>query len=242
MLILVVITSILGFTKASLSDISSMYEKLSNSTDSMLPDIVDSNNLRSFAPNGGTWSWTGAMIMNMIGSGYGCWCYFQNDVGKGKSDPIDELDEICKTLHQGYECAMIDNTDCTPYDVIYQKPNPFFIASKDQIRTQCQNLNTDQCQIDACTVETNFVFSVFGMQSNSDSSYRHDSGFDIEGNCPIMHDGRPGEKSCCGDFPDRFPYKGFDGERECCGKGTYDTGIQQCCDEAGEKVVRLVCS
>lgn len=226
---------------AALTDIHKMYKEISNSSDS-------NNNqapLRSFAPNGGMWGWVGQAVMQMIGEGYGCWCYFQEDVGKGKSDPIDELDSICKVLHQGYECSMLDDPTCVPYDVQYNRPNVFFIGSRDQIRSTCEALNTgDQCNIDACTVETNFVFMIFNAQSPSDDENQHKSdgtGFDIEANCPISR-GNNGEKSCCGDYPDRFPYKSFGGTRACCGMGTYDTGIQECCEEGGEQVVRLVCS
>merc|ERR1712131_420942 len=34
--------------------------------------------------------------------GYGCWCYFYNRHGKGKSQPVDDVDAFCKILHQGY--------------------------------------------------------------------------------------------------------------------------------------------
>ena len=39
-------------------------------------------------------------------NGYGCWCYFDGKFGKGKGEPIDELDQFCKTLQQGYECVI----------------------------------------------------------------------------------------------------------------------------------------
>lgn len=61
----------------------------------------------------------------------GCWCYFGEDHGKGKGPPLDELDEICKTLADGYDCAMIDyendpktghshNDICIPWEVEYK--------------------------------------------------------------------------------------------------------------------------
>ena len=37
---------------------------------------------------------------------YGCWCYFDGKYGKGKGEPIDELDGFCKTLQHGYECII----------------------------------------------------------------------------------------------------------------------------------------
>merc|ERR1712178_117332 len=149
-------------TTASLSDIQTMYKEMSNQTEQSLDDNSFNIPLRSFAPNGGTWSWIGQALLQMIGEGYGCWCYFQEDVGKGKSDPIDRLDSICKILHQGYECSMLDDSSCVPYNAQYNRPNVFFIGNKEQIRPACEAINAgNQCNINACTVETSFVFSVF---------------------------------------------------------------------------------
>merc|ERR1712051_927994 len=36
---------------------------------------------------------------------YGCWCYFDGDVGNGKGEPMDPIDAECRNLHRGYECA-----------------------------------------------------------------------------------------------------------------------------------------
>ena len=56
---------------------------------------------------------------------YGCWCYFGDKHGAGKSQPVNELDEHCKQLHEGYECAMLDDTDedCSPWTVSYSPVN-----------------------------------------------------------------------------------------------------------------------
>lgn len=234
------ITLLATVSNAAITDIQEMYKELSNSTQ----PTNDRNPLRAFSPVGGTWGFVGQLVMQTIGEGYGCWCYFQEDVGKGKSDPVDEVDSLCKVLHQGYECSMLDDPTCLPYDVQYNRPNVFFIGNQDQIRPICETMNSgNQCHIDACTVETNFVFSIFNAQDPGQDSFQHrsdGSGFDIEANCPINR-GANGEKSCCGEYPNRFPYKSFGGTRACCGMGTYDTGIQECCEEGGEKVVRLVC-
>merc|ERR1719216_585551 len=44
---------------------------------------------------------------------YGCWCYFDDENNDGRLDaprgpPVDYLDEMCRSLHQGYECAIMD--------------------------------------------------------------------------------------------------------------------------------------
>jgi len=50
---------------------------------------------------------------------YGCWCYFDDLVGNGKSNPINLVDAECKILHGGYECIVADHAargeECTPW-------------------------------------------------------------------------------------------------------------------------------
>ena len=50
---------------------------------------------------------------------YGCWCFFDELHGKGKSSPVDELDRLCMVLAEGYDCAMIDDEGCIPWEVDY---------------------------------------------------------------------------------------------------------------------------
>ena len=42
---------------------------------------------------------------------YGCWCYLDYDSGRGKGPPQNEMDELCKKMQLGYECAKIDVAD-----------------------------------------------------------------------------------------------------------------------------------
>ena len=60
---------------------------------------------------------------------YGCWCYFDDLHGKGKSHPVNQVDSACKTLADGYECAMIDGDDegepCVPWEIGYNSSTAF---------------------------------------------------------------------------------------------------------------------
>ena len=84
--------SLISGSFASFSDISAGL----NASES----AGSSPGLRSFAPNGGSWGFVGQTMISSIQS-YGCWCYFDS-IGKGKSDPVDEIDGFCKQLQQGY--------------------------------------------------------------------------------------------------------------------------------------------
>ena len=72
---------------------------------------------------------------------YGCWCYFQNDHHKGKGQPTDGIDSLCKRLHDGYTCAMIDaqamGDTCVPWEVTYQSATGAGLAiNMDIIRSE----------------------------------------------------------------------------------------------------------
>merc|ERR1712118_627542 len=82
------------------------------SIDRQLMAQVQNSSLRAFSGN----------IANAVErlDEYGCWCYFYDNVGRGKGTPVDELDGLCKTLHDGYTCAIIDGEaegadECIPW-------------------------------------------------------------------------------------------------------------------------------
>jgi len=170
---------------------------------------------------------------------YGCWCYFYDNVGRGKGTPVDEIDGFCKTLADGYQCAIIDGesegNSCVPWEVNYspgagQGPDRF---------ASCQTNNpADNCAARACSVEGIFVDNLFaflisGTPIAYDTYGHNDSDFDpaTDAGCPVKTGikGVSGEKSCCGGYPNRFPFKTLDGDRACCGSRTYNTQLLNCC-------------
>jgi len=188
---------------------------------------------------------TGKAIVSMIGeeaydniNGYGCWCYFAESFGKGKSHPVDEMDAYCKALHEGYECVMIDhekeadeNTpECVPWEEFYV---PAAVGETDDIVDQCTDRNAEygNCSVRSCIVESQFVTSVFRHMISGgalNTEYNHNEGFDVEESCPTTP-GQTSEKDCCGFYPYRHPFKTYGGQRECCGAKTFDVSILKCC-------------
>ena len=81
-----------------------------------LNNFTYNSSLRQFAP----------VMANAIQDldGYGCWCYFYGNHGKGKSQPVDEPDSYCKILHDGYQCVIRDSAaagiDCVPWETSYR--------------------------------------------------------------------------------------------------------------------------
>ena len=197
-----------------------------NFIDNQILTLVKNSSLRVFSGN------IAVAIQNL--DEYGCWCYFYNNIGRGKSQPVDEVDGFCKVLHEGYMCAIMDaenvGESCIPWEIEYQPGSGAGI----NVFRHCIELNPNSvCAQMACAVEGQFVDNMFafllsGSQIDYDS-FGHNNGFEpsdnfSEGNCPIKILNTPGMKACCGRYPFRFAYKTLDGERACCGMKTYNTG------------------
>jgi len=210
--------------------------------------------LRSF---GSTWA---AQMLDPI-NGYGCWCYFQDDHGKGKGIPANEMDEVCRILHEGYECTIYDaeqenDMDCVPWNEVYSSGSGLGLAADDPdnlsaesaLRKECFAANSgNNCAARACSVENYFVVNVFKLfmnDKNLDLSLKHSLGkFDPADpdSCPIKNTDAPlSEKECCGAYPLRKPFKliGVNGPRGCCGEKTFNSNILQCC--AGDQL-KMTC-
>jgi len=91
-------TLVLAFhtADAGFKDMKKSYGKL-------IESIKKSGDKRNLLSNGGTF----VEVNN-----YGCWCYFDDQVGNGKGEPVDLIDAECKNLHKGYECALADFPNC----------------------------------------------------------------------------------------------------------------------------------
>lgn len=178
---------------------------------------------------------------------YGCWCYFQDDHGRGKAQPVDALDEVCKILHDGYECAMRDaeeeGTTCIPWEVEYDAG----VGGSNTLlmNEQCAGANPgNNCAIRACIIEGSFVANVleiFVSGGTINPNNRHSGGFDPSTECIVKKNGGgPSIKQCCGQYPERFPFKTVGGDRKCCGNRTYNSLTLRCCS-AETNTVKFNC-
>jgi len=177
----------------------------------------------------------------------GCWCYFTDDHGRGKGQPVDGLDEICKVLHDGYECAMRDaeeeGTTCVPWEVDYVSAVGGVTTT---LADACITANpVNLCAARACAIEGTFVESILGFfvvgGGTFDDTHKHANGFNPKTDCPVkLGGGGPSPKKCCGEYPIRFPFKTLGGDRGCCGSRTFSTLTLSCCD-ADASVVKFNC-
>jgi len=181
---------------------------------------------------------------------YACWCYFEDDHGRGKGKPVNGIDHFCKKLHDGYDCCMLDfedatgNDTCVPWAVQYL---PGTGTGESNLVFNCDGFNPVNqatqagfCQNCACKVEGMFVlktFNLFIAGGVIDPQYSQPE-FDEKAGCPLKDGIQDTERACCGEAPHRFPYKPLSGERDCCGGITYDTTLQECCPD---NVARITC-
>jgi len=177
-------------------------------------------------------------------NGYGCWCNFDTNYHQGKAHPIDEIDEVCKILVQGYECAIKDAEDvgasCSPWEENYEPVTSFTLDTSITQECSQNNPGANDCLLRSCYVESHFVrnlLNVFlgGYPINPEN--KHSNGFSVGEKCLITkRGGGKGENQCCGDYPERFPFKTNEGERSCCGSKVYNSIVSQCCDPEHSEV------
>jgi hypothetical protein len=185
---------------------------------------------------------------------YGCWCWFGQL--KGQGPPQNEVDQACKVLQQGYDCAILDGEDesqsCTPWEVSYQSG---ITVGGNSVEIECAIKNpNNNCAQRACVIEGNFVLTIFASFFSNivfDPSLKHDKGtFNPATECSIAPanpiggndpadpnppvNGPPGTptipgRECCGDYPVRAPYHPLNGAKDCCGTVVFNTADLKCC-------------
>jgi len=199
--------------------------------------------------------------LSLVAENYGCWCHsLKEHTGKGKSQPLDSLDALCKNLSEGYDCASIDaeaeGLVCNAWEEDYSdadgnsvgcgtlKVAADVVGIPESIIAQLGFNVVSNCKKQACLIEQNFVNSVAALfleyPDIAVPEYKHEStNFDSEASCVTKQcEGAfcEGEKQCCGSIPSRRTYKpksesGVD--RVCCGETLFlDSGINECCTGA----------
>jgi len=178
---------------------------------------------------------------------YGCWCYLDGASGKGKSAAIDEFDQTCKVLHDGYQCIEHDainenDLSCVPWEQDYE-----FQFSNQDVSSSCHASNpSSNCAARACIVEQSFIEGLMKILFSGtaiNNNLKHANGFDTAVECPIKKcagGSCESGKSCCGDYPARAMYRTYGGDRQCCGSTVFDGAVMECCAYADQFEVKLV--
>lgn len=177
---------------------------------------------------------------------YGCWCYFEGNHGKGKGVPIDDIDAICRVLHDGYSCILLDSEaagqSCIPWEIPYNSAVgsgiPALGMTEENLIQECDNQNAvGTCENWTCKVEGFFIRSLllhFTQGGHGvNQSHRHSQGFSVSDSCPTAGNNPQTERECCGDYPRRRTFKpqGLNGTKGCCNGNTFNASLLQCCDD-----------
>lgn len=172
---------------------------------------------------------------------YGCWCYFGENAGDGQGPPQNSIDEACRALSLCYKCSTIDSYDtaslCRPGFTDYQVG--ITKAFQQGSYVACTNeFNDNECQVNVCTCETQFIrnlLDLFFQGYKFDPSLHHNNWSDAV--CKIKGEG-PSTLECCGQYPNRVPFK-MESSTECCqNMKLYNSDSQSCCADGN---VRAVC-
>jgi len=173
---------------------------------------------------------------------YGCWCFQMGDfpLRLGNGSPVDNVDKICKRHKECYQCAKKDagTGDCLPEETGYR-----FAASFDGVTgaTVVQCLNPEgSCRRNICECDKAFASRLPQAAESSDgwngAHHAHYGGFDSRSSClaRIHTPGSEHKVECCGEYPDRFPYRFAkdNSGKQCCGATSiFSQETHDCCDD-----------
>jgi len=204
---------------------------------------LDSQLFDQYCPNRNTNCPRGgcSSSFNLAGiDGYGCWCNLGSDLMKGSGPVQNVFDGICKKFNLCLRCARWDGVDqgygCNPLTDNYNAlGNPAF-------GTDCSAANQgDDCGVSLCSCNVNFfqrLLELLWSNTYYDDSYLHENGFDTSVCFSSDYQDNDVELSCCGKYPDRFPYNKLSDDKECCANTRlYNPMTHECCGGKGK--VRL---
>jgi len=175
---------------------------------------------------------------------YGCWCFpeGENSVLGGYGEAQDGADSVCKRYHNCQRCIDKDYVDCPEWAPYRYNGKVDKATGKRTIK--CNN-KQGTCRRNHCECDKKLAedLAEYEMLWNPTLSLQF-GGFDRHGECPSPHErtnnGNDNEHSCCGVYPDRYPYvsKNSKGDlRKCCLTKTYDPRQLACCQHHELKAV-----
>jgi len=167
--------------------------------------------------------------------GYGCWCiaHGENPLLAKRGLPADNVDSVCKDHALCYECARMDyGHTCDPTQQGYEVIGNIDLVTGKRYLT-CGSGNS-VCQQSLCQCDKMLAEGLVQTYAQWDEQYHiSSSGFDGKNDCELpepIHDW--GElDQCCGDYPNRAPYRSDNGNRQCCKDKTYHTYYLECCND-----------
>lgn len=144
--------------------------------------------------------------------------------------PIDELDQACLDVFLGYKCMFMDVEEAAltqggPHGCYKGITYNWYFDENNSNKVMCgrpanPNYSTtnDGCKLAACQIEIKFAEKVLELIDFDPVGYKN-SNLDKYNDCQVSKVNRQDMRdSCCGNFPDRYPFSSM--TRECCSDGS----------------------
>ena len=186
--------------------------------------------------------------------GYGCWCFFGDDLMKGQGQPVNQLDGYCKQMQLCLRCAEADGQQCPEDEDLDQEEakcdpkakgytsNFSKVPNQESILADCLEANpSDYCAKNVCCCEMKFIADLLSLISSFtpfDPSFGHDNGFDYVNNChgaPAPSPVNPGPNPGNGNGGNNPGNGNNEPKTVCCGeypdRVSYHVGNMDCCAE-----------
>jgi len=163
---------------------------------------------------------------------YGCYCQLLTNRKIGVGQPVDRFDEICRRYQQCTQCVAhdesgkgsgSDNSECNWESGRYEIS---FVQGSN--RVDC-SANLNDCGINLCKCDEQLAFEMAENVDLFNAKHSAQRGFEFGDECRPSGGGggSRGSIQCCGDYPDRIPYR--DSSKACCGTHVYSPAQKQCC-------------
>lgn len=193
---------------------------------------------------------------------YGCYCLAALHDSEGdlkpkqKGAPIDGVDAACKVQQDCYQCMQMDEDvkhSCTPnaryrLQMLKDEDDPDNISKRQLICTdkwvsEDGGNKKSHCKRAVCECDRGLAMRLSAAESQWDESNHKIWGNWDDSVC--LSEGMGGgdlvqRDTCCGRYEDdgyRFPYSST--RSGCCGSRTYNSDLQECCDENTSSVATV---
>lgn len=134
---------------------------------------------------------------------YGCWCNFQTESSWSPSSinglaikhkAVNQVDNLCKQLHNNYDCLNLQGCKSNSYGHISQMSyilddQGLAAETYSEISYACNHLTVNKCQKDLCISESTFIANLVQMYLTKipiNKDYRHAMfGFNLKRECSV---------------------------------------------------------
>ena len=171
----------------------------------------------------------------------GCWLQLLNPPGweaTNRAEPVNEMDYLGRSWYKCHQCTTIDDSICLGMSQNYGSP----LYDRSSKSYTCPGV-PGTCEHNACSCDVKLAEGILAIMTRDGYHSEADTvagGFDPIARCvkSSTGNGSGSTDSCCGTYPNRFPFHSENGARACCYGKTYDANALSCCADGS---IDMVC-